>query len=151
MRNVQATIVIDASPGKVLSAFTTPVHLHRWWGVERSLIELKKGGLYSLAWEITSSGMRFVTSGIITEYLPACQLKVSNLVYFNAGRSILGPLELLVLTTPEDSCTSLTVIQSGYQTGTDWDWYYNAVRTAWPEVLKQLKTYLEKPVMVDLL
>ena len=148
MRNVQTTIIIDALPDKVLSAFTTPAHLHQWWGVERSLIELKKGGLYSLVWDISENGMRYVTTGIITEYLPGCQLRISNLVYFNPDRPVLGPLELLILTTPENEKTTLTIIQSGYQTGADWEWYYNAVNIAWPEVLKQLKTYLEKHIMV---
>jgi uncharacterized protein YndB with AHSA1/START domain len=148
MRNVQTTIIIDASPDKVLAAFTTPSHLHQWWNVERSLIDLKEGGLYSLVWEISGNGMRYVTTGIIKEYLPACQLRISNLVYFNPDRPILGPLELLILTTPEDDKTTLTVIQSGYQKGADWEWYYNAVNVAWPEVLKQLKSYLEKRSIV---
>ena len=33
---------------------------------------------------------------------------------------------------------------SGYQSGGDWDWYYEAVTAAWPVVVKTIKDYLEK-------
>ena len=119
-------------------------HLKNWWGVEKALIELKPGGLYSLVWKITNDSMGFVTTGIVAEYLPACQLKIQNMVYFSPQRSVLGPMELLVLTTPEEIGTTLTIVQSGYQNGSDWDWYYQAVKEAWPIVSVKIKDYLEK-------
>ena len=145
-RRAGATIEIMAKPDAVLNAFTDPQHLKNWWSVDRSLIELKKGGLYSLAWDITQYGIGYVSTGIIAEYLPACQLKISQMAYFNPQRPILGPMELLILTTPESRSTVLSIIQSGYQSGPDWDWYHDAVKTAWPTVAKQLKNYLESLV-----
>jgi hypothetical protein len=38
----------------------------------------------------------------------------------------------------------LTLCQDGYQNGVDWDWYYEAVKLAWPSVAQNLKKYLEK-------
>ena len=144
MRFVQSSVVITKPPELVLSAFTEINHLKNWWGVERSFIELKRGGLYSLVWKISGDTMGFVTTGIIAEYLPACQLKIENLIYFNPQRPVLGPMELMVLTTPEEIGTTLTVVQRGYKNGPDWDWYYNVVKDAWPAVVLRIKDYLER-------
>lgn len=144
MRRVEISIDLDFTPQEVLEAFVQQEHLNAWWGVSRSLIELKRGGIYSLIWQNTDQCVDYVTTGIITEYLPACQLKVEKMVYVNPQRPILGPMELLVLATPEGSnLTRLTIIQSGYQVGAEWDWLYETVQKAWPEVLGKLKSYLE--------
>ncbi len=39
--------------------------------------------------------------------------------------------------------TKLKLIQSGYQYGGDWDWYYEAVTQVWPVTLQSLRKYLE--------
>ncbi|HEY3403186.1 MAG TPA: SRPBCC domain-containing protein [Ohtaekwangia sp.] len=143
MRNVEASIIIHKSPEVVLSAFTDGPHLQNWWMVERSHIDLRKGGLYSLVWQISEKGMGYVSTGIIGEYIPGCQLRVEQLVYFNPKYPILGPMELHVFATPENGSTTLTIIQSGYRSGPDWDWYYNAVKEAWPVVVIRIKEYLE--------
>lgn len=144
MKSVEASIKIDLHPRDVLDVFTKQEHLKAWWGVSRSLIELKKGGLYSLVWQNNNDSIDYVSSGIVAEYLPGCQLKIESFVYVNPARPVLGPMELLILSTPEENhTTQLTVIQSGYQQGADWNWLYEAVKYAWPEVLKQIKRYLE--------
>ncbi|HEX5171999.1 MAG TPA: SRPBCC domain-containing protein [Cyclobacteriaceae bacterium] len=144
MKVVESSINLDLPPQEVLDVFIRQEHLKAWWGVDRSLIELKRGGLYSLVWQNRESCVEYVSTGVIEEYLPACQLKIRNLVYINPQRPILGPMELLVMTTPnDDRTTQLTVIQSGYQQGPDWDWFYEAVLQAWPDVLIQVKKYLQ--------
>jgi len=143
-RLVEASVLIVKPPEFVLSAFTDDRHLKNWWAVERSFIQLKRGGLYSLVWNVSGDTMGFVTTGIVAEYIPGCQLKIENVVYFSPQRPILGPMEIMVLTTPERIGTTLTVVQSGYQNGADWDWYYNAVKEAWPAVVLKIKDYLEK-------
>jgi hypothetical protein len=42
------------------------------------------------------------------------------------------------------SLTKLKLVQGGYQNGDDWDWFYEAVKNAWPNVLEELKMFLEK-------
>ena len=143
LRFVENTIIIDKSPEAVLDAFTTPSDLNAWWGVNRSLIELKKGGLYSLLWQSNDNAIDFVTTGIIGEYIPGCQLKIENMVYFNPVRPVFGPMRLIVLTTSERIGTTLTVVQDGYQLSPDWDWYYNIVRETWPRAILKIKDYLE--------
>jgi hypothetical protein len=44
----------------------------------------------------------------------------------------------------DNGITSLLLIQGNYQQDKDWDWYYHAVKDAWPKVLEALKNYLEK-------
>ena len=144
MRKTEASVDISLSREDVLDVFIKQEHLRKWWGVRRSLIELKKGGLYSLVWQSNDQYVDYVSAGVIAEYLPACQLKIDKMFYVNPQRSVLGPMELLILATPEDNnITRLTVIQSGYKHGADWDWLYEAVRKAWPEMLGKIKSYLE--------
>lgn len=143
MRLVAASIDIEAKPDKILQAFLRQEHLHKWWGVSRSLIEPKAGGLYTLAWEISDQGIKYVSSGIIAELIPSEYLMVRNFVYLNAEKQILGPMELEVdLLVTDQNTTKVGVVQSGYQYGGDWDWYYNAVVQAWPQTLELLKNYL---------
>ncbi|HEY4656573.1 MAG TPA: SRPBCC domain-containing protein [Cyclobacteriaceae bacterium] len=143
MRAVEASVDVPMSPQEVLDVFLKQEHLKAWWGVEHSLIEPRKGGLYTLVWRNESGSIEYVTSGVIAEYLPACQLKIGNMVYVSSQRPVLGPMELLVLTTPqEDHTTRLTVVQSGYQTTPDWEDLYKDVQKKWPEVLRTISTYL---------
>jgi hypothetical protein len=143
MRLVAASIDIEAKPDKILQAFLRQEHLHKWWGVSRSLIEPKAGGLYTLAWEINESGFKYISSGIIAELIPAEYLMIRNFVYLNPEKQILGPMELEIdLLVVDEKTTKVGVVQSGYQYGNDWDWYYDAVVQAWPFALEQLEKYL---------
>jgi hypothetical protein len=44
---------------QVIQAFIDHAHLQPWWGVSRSLIEAKPGGIYTPAWEIAESGINY--------------------------------------------------------------------------------------------
>ncbi|MBC5773274.1 SRPBCC domain-containing protein [Pontibacter sp. KCTC 32443] len=147
MRKVEATISIKTSPASVIAAFIDEKLLCGWWGVERSLIERKVGGLYVLTWNITKEGFGYISSGTIRTYQPDALLIVENLVYLNPVKPILGPMVLTVSATQENnSTTTLYLCQEGYQQSPGWDWYYEAVSQAWPVVLETLKKYLEQAV-----
>ena len=145
MRLVAASIEINARPDKILPAFLRQEHLQTWWGVERSLIEPKAGGVYTLAWGISENGIRYISTGIISELIPAEYLMVRNFIYLNPEKKILGPMELEIdlIAGDHTEITKVGVVQSGYQYGDDWDWYYNAVVQAWPQTLEKLKKYIE--------
>lgn len=96
-----------------------------------------------MVWQKSHNSLEYISTGIVAEYLPDCQLKIENMVYVNPQRPIFGPMTLMVLTTPEKVGTTLTVVQSGYQYGPDWDWYYNIVKETWPLVILKIKTYVE--------
>jgi hypothetical protein len=144
MKKVEASIEVEVSPRLALDAFILQEHLKGWWGVGRSCIELKRGGLYSLAWQISDAGIKYISTGIVKDYQPEKKFLIEKLVYFNPERPILGPLELSFSTQLIGTKTEISVCQSGYQEGEHWQWYYESVVQAWPEVLKSLKTYLEE-------
>ena len=145
MRLVAASIEIHAKAEKILPAFLREDQLRSWWGVERSLIEPKAGGLYTLAWDVSEQGIKYISTGIIAKLIPSEYLMIKNFVYLNPNKKILGPMDLEIdLIANEDTTTKIGVVQSGYQYGGDWDWYYNAALQSWPQTLERLKKYLEK-------
>ncbi len=145
MKAVEATIDLEVSATEAIRAFIDPKALKGWWGVERCLIEEKTGGLYTLASQITENGFGYVTTGIVESIGPT-SLHIAHMAYFNPQRAILGPMTLAVdATVLGNGRCKLSVKQGGYQSGTaDWDWYYEAVKAAWPQALRGLKGYLEE-------
>ena len=144
MRKVEASITIHRPAIKVFNAFIEPIQLKNWWSAERCLIEAKQGGIYSLAWNISKQGFQYISTGVITVYQPANELLIDHFVYFNPEKSILGPTYLSLKMEEDDSSTQLKLIQGGYKYGDDWDWFYDSVKDAWPKVLEDLRSYLEK-------
>lgn len=144
MKKVTVTIQIATTPENVIKAFTEPDMLKAWWGVEKSLIQKKNGGLYILAWRVTENGMGYISSGIIKNYDPRSVLEITNFIYLNPEKPFLGPMQLTVSATANNGLTAVYLCQDGYQEGDDWDWYYHAVVDAWPKVLQELKIYLER-------
>jgi len=139
---VEKSIKINDTPEKVLGAFVEEEVLKEWWGVQVSLIELKKGGIYTLTWDVTESGFRYISTGIVASYIPHKKLVVENYLYLNPSLPIIGPMRLEIEVSGGDS-TLLTVRQSGEGEGADWDFYFEAINTAWPDVLKILKDFME--------
>ncbi|HNR07974.1 MAG TPA: SRPBCC domain-containing protein [Saprospiraceae bacterium] len=144
MKKVESSILIENYPAKTLEAFTSEHMLKDWWGVDRSLIKLGVGGLYTLAWSADGNGFSFVMTGLVREYDPEHVLRIGDLVYLNPGKPLFGPMSLTMRAKDLGGTTELYLCQDGYRDGEDWDWYYQAVREAWPKVLVTLKQYLEK-------
>lgn len=146
MKTVDCRIEITASPQKVIEAFTNEQMLKNWWGVEKSFIDLKPGGIYTLAWFVTGNGMKYISTGVIKEYMPGKKLLVGDYMYLSTERPFLGPLNLMVEASATDSGAILHLQQGPYppNQGEHWDWYFEVVNEAWPKVLVTLKQYLEK-------
>ena len=143
MRKVEVRLSINTSPKAIIDAFTDQKMLKDWWQVERSLIDLKVGGLYTLTWNISDKGFGYVSSGIISKYDPDSELVIGQFVYMNPEKNLLGPMNLAVRAIEKNSSSQVYLCQDGYQNGSNWDWYYEAVKSAWPVVLQDLKKYLE--------
>ena len=143
MRHVETSISVHASPEATLQAFARVDAMRQWWGADRGLIEPREGGVWSLAWERSAAGFKYVTTGRIDVLQPGRRLGINNLVYFNPDRTVLGPMALTVTVVPTEIGCDLTIRQEGYQDGPEWDWYYDSVRAAWPEVAKLVKQYAE--------
>jgi uncharacterized protein YndB with AHSA1/START domain len=143
-RSVEALVHIKAIPSRVTAAFVEDEDLKNWWGVQRSLVEVRRGGVWALAWEISSSGIKYISTGIIHDFEPGEYLRIDNLVYLNPEKEILGPMSLEVFCDETKNDCKVRLKQSGYQLGGDWDWYYDSVVQAWPYALDLLKKYLEE-------
>ena len=123
MRSVHAETSIESDPGNIIPAFVEQPHLRGWWGVSRSLVEPKPRGIWTLAWQINDTGIRYISSGTIEKLIPHEYLRIHKMVYLNPDREILGPMELEVqVSRSDESHTRVSVLQSGYQYGGDWDW-----------------------------
>ena len=144
VKKVEVNIQISTTPENVIKAFTDPAMLKDWWGVEKILIQKKDGGLYTIAWNVGEGGIGFVSSGVINKYDPNSELEIINMVYLNPQKPFLGPMSLTVRANESNGLTNVYLCQDGYQEGDDWDWYYQAVKEAWPKVMQEFKKYLEK-------
>ena len=144
MRRIEVTKDIQSTTARIILAFTEPDMLKEWWGVERTLIEKKAGGLYTLAWNISDKAIGFVSTGIINEYNPGNKLVIDNFVYLNPDKPFFGPMKLTITAKAKGDISELYLCQDGYQDGADWNWYYDAVKQAWPSVVETLKNFLER-------
>jgi hypothetical protein len=142
MRSVHAEIHVPCSSERAIRAFLDPADLAGWWGVERSLVEPEIGGLFAVAWGVTPAGFGYVTTGVIGAIEHGSLLRIDRYTYFHPERPILGPMALVVRASASGSGALLSVDQTGYRDGPDWDWYYEAVRSAWPEVVSRIAGYL---------
>lgn len=143
MRKVEVTLRINATPEQIIDAFVSPRRLSEWWQVEQSLIEPKEGGVYTLIWQVSAGGFGYVSTGQIAEYDPSGKLRIENFVYLNPEKLPLGPMSLTVRSKQIENGSELYLCQDGYGTGGDWDWYYEAVKGDWPELLHSFKAYME--------
>jgi uncharacterized protein YndB with AHSA1/START domain len=144
VRKLDFKIDIHTEPRLVLRAFIDESMLRGWWHVERSLIQPRNNGMYILAWNLSESGFGFITSGRINKYKPGKFLDIDKVCYMNPGKPLLGPMRIRIRVESRQEMTRLFLRQSGYGKGTDWDWYFVAVKEAWPAVLHQLKGFLEE-------
>ena len=142
-RFVQSSIRINVKAHRILEALTELKHLKLWWGVSDAFIEPKDGGLYTLTWLKSEHGIKFISTGKIGLYNKRNLLELEDLLYINSEKPIIGPCRLRYEIKDEGKYCTLTVEQSGFQKGKDWEWYYNAVQDGWPEALIMLKKYLE--------
>jgi len=142
MKKVEVDLLINTKPERVIEAFTDPSLLNDWWGVEKALIQKYEGGIYTLAWNVKKDGIGYVSTGIIKKY-DSNQLELGNFVYINPEKQFLGPMRLVIRAFHFNENTKVYLCQDGYKEGGDWDWYFRVVKKVWPEILNELKNYLE--------
>jgi hypothetical protein len=142
---VRSEIVVAGSCPRALTAFVDAADLRAWWGVDRALVEPQEDGVYALAWAARGEAFSYVATGVVGAYEPGRSLYLHHYTYLSPSRAVLGPMRLNVGVQPEAPGSSrVTVIQDGYRDGPDWDWYYDAVRGAWPVALAALRDHLAR-------
>jgi hypothetical protein len=143
LRSVSAEIEIFREPEDVLDQFLNVDGMCHWWGAERGLIVPEVNGAWAMAWSVSEAGFSYVSSGVISEYVPGKSLTISNYISFNPAHPLFGPMSLNIQCARSSSGTLLKLVQNAYQSGPSWDWYYEATVECWPMVLRDLKRYLE--------
>jgi uncharacterized protein YndB with AHSA1/START domain len=143
LRTVETTVLIPASPERVLRSFVDADDLRGWWKVSRSLVEAKPGGVWSVTWDdYGEEKTQHAWVGVVEAAEPR-RLKVGHLVMIEPGRPLFGPLEIEIVVAPANNGTSLTVYHRGYRSGEDWDWIHDTVVQGWRHVLGDMQRWFQ--------
>jgi hypothetical protein len=140
MRSVRAEVSIRATGKDALDGFLHVEWMKAWWGVNRGLVDPRKGGVWAATWD--SEGQA-VWTGRIKTINRREGFALDNVLYFDRRRPIFGPMTLAFAVREGAGRSRLRVVQDGYGEGPDWDWYYNLVATNWPLALEKLRVFLE--------
>lgn len=117
MKTAECSIEVKTNAGKIIQAFTDEKMLKNWWGVEKTFIELKPGGVYCIAWFVSVDGIKYISTGIIREYDTKSKLHVGDYMYLSPERPFLGPLNLMVGATETRNGGLLQLQQGPYPEG----------------------------------
>lgn len=141
---IQSEIRIKANPELILEALLEKKHLTEWWGVDKSFIEKKDGGLYALAWMASKDGYKYVSTGQIKFYSKKSHLHLEKMLYLNYEKPILGPFNIKYDIQKFNEYSILSVKQDGFKKESDYQWLYEVSKEGWAQALVLLKTYIEK-------
>ena len=150
--NVEHTIIIQAPPERVLSAFFNAADLQEWWQVVRSVTVPRPLGTFAVEWESTDFKDEVLGSlggtfhGTVIEYRPGVEFFVGDAYWQPPEGEPIGPMALEVRCRPQGGAhiTRLSVRQSGGDDGPRWQRYFEVVSSGWQRALGELKAYLDK-------
>ena len=128
-----------------MDALTEVNQLKDWWGISSAYIENKDDGLYTLTWSASEEGIKYISTGRIYLYNKRSHLYLTDLLYLNGDKPILGPFKIEYDWTQESKdSVLLRVKQTGFsKENKENEWYFEAVKSGWPQALIMLKEYLE--------
>lgn len=155
---VDVTIVVKATPDRVLRAFFDPLAIAAWWQASRSMTLPRVFGPYVIQWTATDfrdevlGRLGGTMSGTIIDVDPNRGFFVANAYWLPPDGDPIGPMALEVSCVataraegPVDSPVStLRVAQTGYEEGARWRRYYEVVGSGWERALKTLKNLIEQ-------
>lgn len=143
------SILIRASPERVLDAFVEPVALAAWWQVARSVTTPRPLGIYAVEWNPTHEAdailgrLGGVFYGIVMEYKAGRELFVADAWWIPPDGDPVGPMSLQVNCSREESACRLRVRQSGFEETPRFRRYYSVIERGWHISMAALKDYAE--------
>jgi uncharacterized protein YndB with AHSA1/START domain len=143
------TVVIAASPTRVLSAFFDPHALAIWWQTVRSVTTPRPLGVYAVEWEPTPDAdevlgrLGGVFHGTVVEHVAGRELFVADAWWLPPDGDPIGPMSLQVTCRLEGHACQLRVRQTGFEESPRWRRYYDVIAHGWVLSLAALKAYLE--------
>ncbi len=148
-RSFETSLLIRATPTRVLAAFFDPVALAAWWQVIRSVTTPRPLGIYAIEWEVTPfvdevlGPLGGVFYGTVMEYRAGRECFIADAYWLPPEGDPIGPMALEIRCRLDGRSTRLTVRQSGYEPHERWDRYYSLISQGWLVSLGALKRYLE--------
>jgi uncharacterized protein YndB with AHSA1/START domain len=150
--SVERSIIIQATPERVLAAFFDAKDLAEWWEVVRSVTVPRPLGTYAIEWQSTTErdevlGLLGGTfHGIVMDYRPASEFFVADAYWQPPEGEPIGPMALEIRCRPQGApdVTRVIVRQSGEEEGPRWERYFQVVESEWERALSELKIYLDR-------
>ena len=151
----ERTILVGASPERVLAAFFDPFDLAEWWQVARSVTVPRPLGTYAIEWQTTEirdpvlGRLGGAFHGTVMEYRAGVECFVADAFWSPPDGDPIGPMAMEVRCLPqrEPHNTALLVRQSAEDEGPRWRRYFEIVAAGWEQALSDLKQYLEAETM----
>jgi uncharacterized protein YndB with AHSA1/START domain len=146
---LDASILIDAPPARVLDVFFDAAAIARWWQASRSVTTPRALGVYAVEWPAASEAddllgrLGGVFHGTVIEYARERGFLVAEAWWLPPDGDPIGPMALEVTTSAEGSGCRLHVRQSGFDESARWRRYYAVIGRGWRTSLASLKQYVE--------
>lgn len=143
------SLLIRASPERVLGAFVDPDALAAWWLAARSVTTPRPLGVYAVEWPPTQEvdgilgRLGGVFYGVVMEFKPGRELFVADAWWLPPDGEPIGPMSLQVNCSREDEACRLRVRQSGFEETPRFRRYYSVIERGWHISLAALKEYAE--------
>src|SRR6187200_1620689 len=143
------SLLINAAPTRVLTAFFEPRALQVWWQVARSVTTPRPMGIYAIEWQPTADTddvlgrLGGVFCGRVIEFLPGREMFVADAWWLPPDGDPIGPMALEVSCRMAGPACRLTVKQTGFEDTVRWRRYYAVIASGWRSSLAALKEYVE--------
>jgi uncharacterized protein YndB with AHSA1/START domain len=149
---LEHTVIVQASPERVLSAFFNAEDLAAWWHVVRSVTVPRPLGTFSLEWPVSAERDEVLgplggtLQGLVMDYQGGSEFFVADVYWQPPEGEPVGPMALEVRCRPQGSTqmTRLTVRQTGDDDGLRWRRFFEVASAGWQRALSDLKAYLDK-------
>ncbi len=144
------SILVRATPARVLAAFFDSDALSVWWQTTRSVTTPRPLGVYAVEWEPTPEADELlgrlggVFYGIVMEFKTGRELFVADAWWLPPDGDPVGPMSLQVNCTAEGPACRLRVRQTGFEDTARWRRYYRVIERGWHVSMAALKEYIEE-------
>ena len=143
------SLLINAAPTRVLTAFFDPHALSTWWQAARSVTTARPLGVFAIEWNPTPESdevlgrLGGVFHGRVMEYMPGKELFVADAWWLPPDGEPIGPMALEVSCQMAGPACRLRVRQTGFEETPRWRRYYAVIASGWRSSLAALKEYVE--------
>ena len=148
---LEFSLLINASPDRILNAFFDADALNAWWGVTHAVTVSRPLGPYALEWspsefrdEVLGS-LGGVLRGTVMQFDTGAGFFIADVYWLPPEGDPIGPMALEVTVTQNDTgATRVDITQSGFEEGVRWQRYCEVIGVGWEHALASLKRLLER-------